>query len=314
MLVLYADPVAEAHATPPGHPECPDRYAAVARGLEATGLVTPPPRAASPASVDDLARVHDPGLVAAIERLAAGGGGSIDADTHVSARSFEAARAAAGTLCAAVDAALAAPPQADARRAFCVVRPPGHHARPAQAMGFCLFNNVAVAAARARAAGVDRVAIVDFDFHHGNGTQEAFYADPAVFYASLHHGRAFPGTGRADETGAGAGLGTTLNLPLAWQLRPADYQAAFGQVLERVVAFRPDLLLVSAGFDAYVDDPLGGLGLEAEHFQWIGARLREAADAACGGRVVSVLEGGYALEALGEVAGAYGRGLVQGAA
>lgn len=179
-------------------------------------------------------------------------------------------------------------------------------------MGFCLFNNVAVAAAHARAAGVDRVAIVDFDFHHGNGTQEAFYADPGVFYVSLHHGRAFPGTGRAEETGTGKGLGTTRNYPLAWRIKPVDYEATFRDALAQVAAYRPQLLLVSAGFDTYVDDPLGGLGLDVEHFQWLGARLREAADAECGGRVVSVLEGGYAVDALGKIAGAYGRGLEEG--
>ncbi len=313
MLVLYTDPVFEAHETPRGHPECPERLGRAIEGVEATGLVARRVTTASPVGADELARVHDPALVEGIAALCAAGGGAIDPDTHVSARSFAAAQVAAGALCAATQAALAAEGDDPARRAFAVVRPPGHHARPARAMGFCLFNNAAVAAAQARAGGVARVAIVDFDVHHGNGTQEIFYRDPSVLYLSLHGARSFPGTGAADETGSGPGLGTTLNVPLPPTVRPEQYLASFREGLERVVRFAPELILVSAGFDAWDEDPLGGLGLHPEHFAAIGAELRAAADATAGGRLVSVLEGGYDLDALPALVGAYVRG-VEGAA
>ncbi len=307
MFVLYTDPVFAEHRTPREHPECAERLAVAVRGLEATGLVAARP-AVAPAPRAELERVHDPALVAAIADLAGRGGGALDPETHVAPRSYEAAAAASGALCAAVDAALAAEGDDPARRAFAVVRPPGHHARPDRAMGFCLFNHVAVAAAHARAAGLDRVAVVDVDVHHGNGTQDAFYADPSVLYVSLHHDRSYPGTGRRDETGAGKGLGATVNFPLPARTRPADYLTTLREGLERVIAFRPQLLLVSAGFDAYAGDPLGGLGLQPEHFHAIGAELRAASDAACEGRLVAVLEGGYDLEALPELVGAYARG------
>ncbi len=309
MLVVHADRTFAEHATPEGHPECPERFDAVLGGLEGAPQVARI-EGATRGDLDDVARVHDRAYVGALERLARHGGGALDADTWVSARSFEVALRATGTIVRATDAAIQAEGADPARRAFAVLRPPGHHARPATAMGFCLFNNVAVAAARARAAhGLERVAIVDFDVHHGNGTQEIFWDDGGVLFASLHRDRFYPGTGSKDETGVGKGKGATLNVPLSGSTTPARYQDAFDRVMDAVLAFRPQLLLVSAGFDAYRDDPVGGLNLAPEHYAFLGERLRAVADDACEGRVVAALEGGYALEALGELARAFVGGL-----
>jgi acetoin utilization deacetylase AcuC-like enzyme len=304
MLVLHADDRFEAHATPEDHPECPGRARAVLLGLAGAPQVARR-LSATPGDPADVLRVHDRGYVDALRGLAQGGGGSLDPDTWVCPVSYDVALSAAGTLCKATDDALAAAPDDPARTAFAVLRPPGHHARPASGMGFCLFNNVAVAAARARAVhGLSRVAIVDFDVHHGNGTQEMFWEDGSVFFASLHRDRFYPGTGKADETGAGAGRGTTLNLPLPASTSPARYQEAFLRAMDAVAAHRPELLIVSAGFDAYAGDPVGGLGLAPEHYAWIGARLRDVARAHADGRCVAALEGGYALEALPDLVAA----------
>lgn len=307
MLALYSDSLFEEHETPGEHPECPERARAVTLGLSGLEFVSKPLPSVR-GLVEDVARVHDPDYVAAIEALAARGGGGLDPDTWVSARSFEVALSATGTVVAAAEAALeeGAPP------AFVIARPPGHHARPARGMGFCLFNNVAVAAAQLRAVhGLERVAVLDFDVHHGNGTQEIFWEDPSVYYVSLHRDRFYPGTGHADETGQGKGKGTNMNLPLSASTKPAVYQDAFRAALDGVASFRPEAFLVSAGFDAYIDDPIGGLNLEPEHFHWIGSELRRLADEHCGGRLISTLEGGYAIEALGDLAAAYCRGVAK---
>lgn len=311
MTALYADPVFEAHHTPAGHPECPERARSILSGLEGCAQITRRLGGVTPSAetLVDLRRVHEPGYLQALEALAASGGGSLDSDTHVSARSFEVALRASATLCAAADAALAAGAHGPERRAFVLVRPPGHHARAAQGMGFCLFNHVAVAAARARAeGGLERVTVLDFDVHHGNGTQEMFYDQGGVQYVSLHGKGYYPGTGAGDERGAGDGLGATLNLPLAAGTPAAEYRTAFSQALDAIAAFQPGLLLVSAGFDAYVEDPVGGLGLAVEDFHWLGRELGALAESQCGGRLVSVLEGGYDLKALGGLARAYVEG------
>ncbi len=317
-MLLLRDPVFLDHATPEGHPECPARAEVVAAALEGAPGVHAV-RSARAGDEADLVRVHDPGYVASLRGPTGPRGRALDPDTFLSPRSFEVALAATGTVCAGLDAVLSpgaaggadAGAGADAdRRAFAVVRPPGHHARPDRAMGFCLFNHVAVAAARARAVhGVERVAVLDFDVHHGNGTQEAFWRDGSVFFTSLHRDRFYPGSGHADETGEGPGRGTTLNLPLPGATKPAAYLEALARACEAVVAFRPGVLLVSAGFDAYRRDPVGGLGLSAEHYAAIGAALRQAADASAGGRLLAVLEGGYALEALGGLVRAFVAGV-----
>jgi acetoin utilization deacetylase AcuC-like enzyme len=282
----------------PGHPERPERVPAVLAALAAEGLLADMGElAALPASLAALARCHDGGYLAALEQAMARAPGYIDpAPTYITAASFECARRAAGGALAAVDAVLDG--RADA--ALALVRPPGHHARPAQGMGFCLLNNVAVAARHAQARGVGRVLIVDWDVHHGNGTQEVFYEDPTVLFVSCHERRIYPGTGEAEETGAGAGAGTTVNVPLP----PLSGDAALGAVVERLVRpladrFRPGLVLVSAGFDAHFRDPLAQLQVTGPGYHRAAAALCELALDHAEGRIAFVLEGGYDLPALG---------------
>ncbi len=274
MTHLYADPVFQGHETPPGHPEAPERARAVSAALVECPQVTSRHPSLDPSAETNAALelVHDPDYIAAIEAAALAGGKALDSDTFVSPASYEIARRATATLLGATRAALAAEP-ADARR-----------------------------------AGLERVTVLDFDVHHGNGTQEMFWSQAGVQYVSLHGKGYYPGTGAEDETGEGDGRGTTLNVPLPSDTTPEDYQLAFASALRRVSKFQPELLLVSAGFDAYVEDPVGGLGLAPEHFHWIGAELRALADACCGGRLVSVLEGGYDLGALGGLARTYVEG------
>jgi acetoin utilization deacetylase AcuC-like enzyme len=248
-----------------------------------------------PASREDLLRVHTAALVDDVISRA-GRASMIDADTFTSTATVEVALLAAG---AAIDAAVHAVESSEP--VLALVRPPGHHAEPGRAMGFCFFNNVAIAAAALRARGVNRVAIVDIDVHHGNGTQAAFYEDGSVFYASTHQMPYYPGTGAADETGRGAGAGATLNVPLA----AGTEDEAFVDVYARVVvpgleAFGPDLLLVSAGFDAHRLDPLGGLRVSTDGYRRVVELLDEASDRLCRRRAAWVTEGGYHLEALAE--------------
>ena len=305
---LYVDPRFEEHATPPDHPERPERSRRVA---EALGQLPGVERVeCAPGSVEDVNRVHERGWARAIQQAAAGGGSKLDSDTWVSPRSYEVALLAVGTVTAAVDAACAAKPGDGAARAFAAVRPPGHHARPAAGMGFCLFNNVAIAAARARQVhGLERVAIVDFDVHHGNGTQEMFWDDPSVLFVSTHGAGMYPGTGRADETGGAKAKGATLNLPLAPSIGSKGYREAMRRGLDAVRAFRPELVLVSAGFDAWKKDPLGDLGLEVSDYRWLGEELAGVARDHAGGRIVAALEGGYDLSAVGNLAKAFCEGL-----
>jgi acetoin utilization deacetylase AcuC-like enzyme len=291
MTLLYYDERFLDHQTG-AHPESPTRLAWVARHLRETGLDDRCARPTFlPASDEAIARVHAPGYVRQIERFAGSGGGWIEVDTRVSTASVEVARLASGAVCDAVTRVMGG----EEKNAVCLVRPPGHHALRSAAMGFCLLNHVAVAARLAiDALGVARVLIVDWDVHHGNGTQATFWEDPRVGFLSIHRYPFYPGTGSADETGGGAGLGTTVNLPVSFGTPRADYRERFCRAIDSFAdTLRPELILVSAGFDAHRQDPIGSLGLEVEDFEYLTQRVLSVAEAHACGRVISVLEGGY---------------------
>jgi acetoin utilization deacetylase AcuC-like enzyme len=274
---------------PGPHPERPARIDAVMHAVRAAQA---PVEEAGPAAAEDLERVHPPAYLAALRELCEAGGGAIDMDTVVSERSYDAAVVASGAATAAVDAVLAD----DVGAAFCLGRPPGHHAEAARAMGFCLVNHAAVAAGHARAAGVERVAVLDWDAHHGNGTQAIFWDDPAVLYVSLHQYPFYPGTGGRADRGGGAGAGATVNVPLAAGTSERGFMDAFDhEALPALREFDPGLLIVSAGFDAHRDDPLCNLGLSSAAFGDLTRRVREI-----GAGPVMILEGGYDLTALFE--------------
>jgi acetoin utilization deacetylase AcuC-like enzyme len=296
VVLVVTDPLFAEHDPGRGHPERPARLDAVLAGLAAVGFdrreIARSEPAGRRATRAELERVHPAEYLDALERVCARGGGPLDADTAVSARSFEAAITAAGAGLGAIDALDAG----EAHAAFLAVRPPGHHAVPAHAMGFCLLNNVAITAAALVDRG-ERVLVVDWDAHHGNGTQDIFESSPDVFYVSLHEWPLYPGTGRLDETGTGAGVGTTLNLPLPAGATGDVYIEALDTVVAPAVArFAPTWVLVSAGYDAHRADPLTDLGLSAGDFADLTARV--AAYAPVPGRLVVFLEGGYDLQAL----------------
>jgi len=294
--LVVRDPRFRDHVPLREHPERPERLAAIDRALDALGEAIRP-LAPRPATDEELLRAHDRGYVEALSSYA-GRSGKLDPDTYCSPRSVETARLAAGSL---TDASLRVA-RGEARRAFVAVRPPGHHAERDAPMGFCLLNNVVVAArALQAAAGLERIAIVDWDVHHGNGTQHAFEAERDVLFASLHQFPFYPGTGALDEQGHEAGLGATLNLPLPAGCGDAEYGLAFDSVLvPALVAFRPELLIVSAGYDAHERDPLGSMDVTTRGFGLFAERLCGVADQVCGGRIVLALEGGYDLEGLAD--------------
>jgi acetoin utilization deacetylase AcuC-like enzyme len=299
MTLLYTDPIFLEHATGRHHPERADRLRAVTARLEVAGLAARCiPGTYRPLGEADLAAVHRPAVADIVRAAVKAGGGQIEADTVVGPRSLDVALAAAGACRAAVDAVLAGTD----RTALCLVRPPGHHATPSRSMGFCLFNNVALAARHALSAhGLNRVLIVDWDVHHGNGTQDVFYEDAQVTFFSIHrYGQGFyPGTGASDETGAGRGQGHTINAAMPYGVARREYHAAFQHHLEQAAGrSRPELVLLSAGFDAHARDPIGSLGLETEDFADLTKAVLEVARTDAGGRLVSCLEGGYDLEAL----------------
>ena len=293
MILLSSDRFTH-HLTPPGHPERPERAEALRRVARAWATAGHP--LVEPAMADEamLGRVHDPNYVAAI-RETAGHAVRLDADTSTSPESYDVARLAAGAVVDGVRHVLAMPGEP----AIAFVRPPGHHADRSTAMGFCLFNSVAVAAAWARAQGVGKVAIVDFDVHHGNGTQAMFYDDPSVLFVSSHQYPYYPGTGGATEVGAGAGAGFTVNLPLEAGASDADLDEVFRAVAVPVLdAFEPELILVSAGFDAHANDPLGGFLMTPEGFANLARLIGGVAARHASGRLVCVTEGGYDLDGL----------------
>jgi acetoin utilization deacetylase AcuC-like enzyme len=293
-MILITSPVFEEHVTPPGHPERPERahvFDVVAGDWTAAGGGVVAPRAAS---VDELSLAHDRAYV---ERIMATKGlaAMLDPDTFTSPESYTLARLAAGATLVGVDHTMAG-----SGPALVLVRPPGHHAERGRAMGFCLFNNVAVAAAYVRSKGVLRVAVVDIDVHHGNGTQEIFQDDPAVLYISTHQSPCYPGTGAVEEVGISAGRGRTVNIPI----EPGAGDDDYAHVLDRVVvpiltAFAADVTILSVGYDAHVQDPLAQMQVTTEGYRSMLATLKATADATSGGRLVVVTEGGYDLPALG---------------
>jgi acetoin utilization deacetylase AcuC-like enzyme len=297
---LIHHPVYEQHDTGDNHPESPARYVAVMDALRGDAeLWSQLLELEAPlAPRGDVQAAHTTQHFKRVERAVSEGRGYLDADTIVSMRSLDAALRAAGGACRAVDAIMAG----EARNAFLPVRPPGHHATSENAMGFCLFNTVAVAAryAQSRYREIERVAVVDWDVHHGNGTQGIFYDDPTVFFFSAHQYPWYPGTGTRGENGQGRGRGYTLNVPLQAGTAARVHRNTFDAALEEIAdKFTPDLILISAGFDAHASDPLGQLLLEDEDFVKMTRTVKEWAASVCAGRIVSCLEGGYNLATLG---------------
>src|SRR2546421_4194997 len=294
-------PVFEKHDTGPGHPETAQRYATVMDALKSDAKLWSDivEIQADEARRSDIQACHSPQHFKHVEAAVREGTGYLDADTLVSMHSLEAAMRGAGAACRAIDAIM----EGAATNAFVPVRPPGHHATPDRAMGFCLFNNVGVAAryAQKQYKEIERVAILDWDVHHGNGTQGIFYDDPSVYYFSMHQYPWYPGTGSRGETGQGKGRGYTLNVPLRAMTPAIDERRAFESAIEEIGSkFLPGLIIISAGFDAHKGDPLGQLLLTDEDFVQMTRVVKGWAKETCGGRLISCMEGGYNLETLGE--------------
>ena len=288
------------------HPESPDRLRSIAAKLNVTDFENLHCFESPKIKLETIAMMHDPKYIdSVLKSIPERGSIQLDADTILSSGSGEAILRAAGGVCAAIDDVL----KNDASNAFCGMRPPGHHAEFSQSMGFCIFNNIAIGARYAqRFHGIDKVAVIDFDVHHGNGTQHMFESDPSLFYGSSHQFPAYPGTGKSSETG----VGNIVNVPLKPGSGSSLFRRAYIEIiLPQLKKFNPDLLLVSAGFDAHIDDPLCNLNLETEDFIWVTRELMLVADECCDGRLVSTLEGGYNLNALADCVCAHLNALMQ---
>lgn len=315
MTLLYSDPLFLEHVTPPYHPEHANRLQTIVKRLLDDHLFAQcKPGAYKPVTPEQVLRLHSNEQLQLIQSLTEEGGGHIDGDTVVSPKSYEVALAAAGVGVSAVDAVL----RGDDRNALGLVRPPGHHATPARSMGFCLFNSIALAADHARVNHeLSRILIVDWDVHHGNGTQDIFFEDGEVMVLNIHRygGGFYPGTGAAHETGEGAGKGWNINVTLPFGISQKEYHDAFQRGLDDALKrCKPEIVLISAGFDAHALDPIGSLGLEVEDFTELTRRVIEVADAHCQGRVVSLLEGGYNVNALAECVETHLRELLESSA
>ena len=298
MTALLLDPVYQQHDPGPGHPESIQRHVAITKALTDSGLVAKTHSLAPrTATIDEIALCHDRGYIQTAQTDVESGLNDLSTgDTAICPRTYEVATQAVGGVLNAVDAVFAG----TAKNAFCAVRPPGHHARPSQGMGFCLFNNIALAARHAQKQhGAQKIAIVDWDVHHGNGTQDIFYEDDSVLFCSTHQSPLYPFTGHTDETGTGKGHGSTLNLPFPARTGMSDIGAAFtDRLLPAINQFKPDLILISAGFDSRIDDPLGQFRLTDDNFVALTKLLLESAATHCQNRLISVLEGGYNLSGL----------------
>ena len=302
---LYTHPDMLDHRPREGHPECPERLTAVTAALALAYGLDLDSRPAPIAAPEDLVLVHPAEHLWRIAELSPlEGHARLEIDTDLSPGSLKAARRAAGAVAAAVRAVVAG----EIGNAFCAVRPPGHHAGPEFAMGFCVFSNVAIGARVARALGLARVAVIDFDVHHGYGTQAVVETDPSLFFASAHESPGYPGTGFANETG----VGNVVNAPVPPMASRETWRAAFTGLVDRLDGFAPELILISAGFDAHAADPLSDQSLEAEDFAWATRAVVEVARSRCGGKLVSSLEGGYDLRGLAESAVAHVRALREG--
>ncbi len=309
--LVYSHAACLEHHPGPSHPESPERLIAVLRALRAPEFAALQWRDAPLGTREQLELIHDPAFIDEVADLAPQRGYvPLDGgDTVMSPGSWEAVMRCVGAACAGVDAVMDTAADAEIRKVFCATRPCGHHAEPARAMGFCIFNQAAIAAAYAcDAYELERVALVDFDVHHGNGTQAAFYNRPELFYASSHQSPFYPGTGAQSETGVDHNI---VNVPLPRGCDSAQFRSRIEtEMLPAIRRFNPQLMIISAGFDAHRLDPLAGLNLEDEDFHWITAELMRIADASCEGRIVSILEGGYSMDGLASGTAAHLRALM----